>query len=72
MLRKGLVDQVTQHGDDRRAIVVDLGKGSYVDVESVRYDPDEKVIVLMADQSDLEGAFMDLQMRMGVAPSPGA
>ena len=63
MLRKGLVDEVTQHGDDRKAMVVDLGGGAYVDIESVRYDANANCIVLVADKNDLVGALDELKTK---------
>lgn len=64
MLRKGLVDQLALHGDDRRAIVVDLG-GTYVDVGGVRFDAEGNVVVLVLDQNDLQGALSELMHRRG-------
>jgi len=65
MLRDEFVNQVTQHGDGRKAIVVDLG-GAIVDVEGVRYDEQRNVIVVVADSNDLEGAIFELRKGAGV------
>jgi hypothetical protein len=67
MNRDALIGKLAQTGDDRKAMVVDLG-GSAVDIEDVYYDTHRNCVVLKLDLNDLEGALRELMERVELLP----